>query len=83
LQDHGAKVDYNDDYVTTIPKVRKYNFNKKSVKITPANVKKYDLILLSTEHSYYDYSMILKYAKLIVDTRNGFGSFTNKKIYKA
>jgi UDP-N-acetyl-D-glucosamine dehydrogenase len=83
LQDHGAKVDYNDDYVTTIPKVRKYNFNKKSVKITPQNIKKYDLILLSTEHSYYDYSMILKNAKLIVDTRNGFGSFKNKKIYKA
>ena len=83
LQDHGAKVDYNDDYVTTIPRVRKYSFNKKSVKVTPANIKKYDLILLSTEHSYYDYSMILKNAKLIVDTRNGFGSFTNKKIYKA
>ncbi len=83
LQDHGAKVDYNDDYVTSIPKVRKYNFNKKSVKITPANIKKYDLVLLSTEHSYYDYSMILKNAKIIVDTRNGFGSFSNKKIYKA
>lgn len=83
LQDHGAKVDYNDDYVTSIPKVRKYNFNKKSVKTTPANIKKYDLVLLSTEHSYYDYSMILKNAKLIVDTRNGFGSFNNKKIYKA
>jgi UDP-N-acetyl-D-glucosamine dehydrogenase len=83
LQDHGAKVDYNDDYVTTIPKVRKYNFNKKSVKITASAIKKYDLILLSTEHSYYDYAMILKNAKLIVDTRNGFGSFSNKKIYKA
>lgn len=83
LQDHGAKVDYNDDYVTTIPKVRKYNFNKKSVKITSSNIKKYDLILLSTEHSYYDYKMILKNAKLIVDTRNGFGKFSNKKIYKA
>ena len=83
LPDPGAKVDYNDDYVTSIPKVRKYNFNKKSVKITPANIKKYDLVLLSTEHSYYDYSMILKNAKIIVDTRNGFGSFSNKKIYKA
>jgi UDP-N-acetyl-D-glucosamine dehydrogenase len=83
LQDHGAKVDYNDDYVTSIPKVRKYNFNKKSVKITPVYIRKYDLVLLSTEHSYYDYAMILKNAKLIVDTRNGFGSFSNKKIYKA
>lgn len=83
LQDHGAKVDYNDDYVTSIPKVRKYNFNKKSVKVNPVNIRKYDLVLLSTEHSYYDYAMILKNAKLIVDTRNGFGSFSNKKIYKA
>ncbi|MFA7360709.1 MAG: nucleotide sugar dehydrogenase [Candidatus Kapaibacterium sp.] len=83
LQDHGAKVDYNDDFSTSIPKLRKYNFNKKSVKMTPANIKKYDLLLLSTEHSYYDYKLILKYAKIIVDTRNGFGSFKNKKIYKA
>ncbi len=83
LQDHGAKVDYNDEYVTSIPKVRKYNFNKKSVKITQANVRRYDLILLSTEHSYYDYGMILKSAKLIVDTRNGFGKYSNRKIYKA
>jgi UDP-N-acetyl-D-glucosamine dehydrogenase len=83
LQDHGAKVDYNDEYVTSIPKVRKYDFNKKSVKITQANVKRYDLILLSTEHSYYDYGMILKNAKLIVDTRNGFGKYSSKKIYKA
>ncbi|MEI7483762.1 MAG: nucleotide sugar dehydrogenase [Ignavibacteriota bacterium] len=83
LQDHGAKVDYNDDYVTSIPKVRKYNFNKKSVKINPVNIRKYDLVLLSTEHSYYDYAMILKNPKLIVDTRNGFGAFRNKKIYKA
>lgn len=83
LQDHGAKVDYNDDYVTSIPKVRKYNFSKKSIKITPASIRNYDLVLLSTEHSYYDYSMILKNAKLIVDTRNGFGAYKNKKIYKA
>lgn len=83
LQDNGAKVDYNDDYVTTIPKVRKYNFKKSSVKITPINIKKYDLVLLSTDHSYYNYKMILKNAKIIVDTRNGFGKFKNKKIYKA
>ena len=83
LQDHGAKVDYNDDYSTSIPRLRKYSFSKKSVKTTPSNIRKYDLVLLSTEHSYYDYKMILKNAKIIVDTRNGFGKFKNKKIYKA
>lgn len=83
LQDHGAKVDYNDDYSTSIPRLRKYSFNKKSVKVTPANIRKYDLVLLSTEHSYYDYGMILKNAKIVVDTRNGFGKLRSKKIYKA
>lgn len=83
LQDNGAKVDYNDDYSTSIPRLRKYSFNKRSVNITPANLRKYDLVLLSTEHSYYDYKMILKNAKIIIDTRNGFGKFRNKKIYKA
>jgi len=83
LQDHGAKVDYNDDYVTTIPKLRNYNFKKKSVNIKAANLKRYDLVLLSTDHSYYDYKMILKNSHIIVDTRNGFGKMKSKKIYKA
>lgn len=83
LQDKGAKVDYNDDYVTEIPKLRKYTFNKKSVKITKSSLAKYDVVLLSTDHSYYDYDYILRNSKIIVDTRNAFGNFTSKKIYKA
>jgi UDP-N-acetyl-D-glucosamine dehydrogenase len=83
LQDKGAMVDYNDEYVTEIPKLRKYKFNKKSIKITKSNLEKYDLVLLSTDHSYYDYSLILKYSKIIVDTRNAFGKFKSIKIFKA
>ncbi|MCX6163579.1 MAG: nucleotide sugar dehydrogenase, partial [Ignavibacteriae bacterium] len=83
LQDKGAKVDYNDDYVTEIPKLRKYAFNKKSTKITKSNLAKYDLVLLSTDHSYYDYEFIFKNSKIIVDTRNAFGKFKSSKIFKA
>lgn len=83
LQDKGAKVDYNDDYVNEIPKLRKYTFNKKSVKITKSNLAKYDLVLLSTDHSYYDYEFILKNSKIVVDTRNAFGKFKSPKIFKA
>lgn len=83
LQDNGAIVDYNDDYMKEIPKLRKYKFNKKSVKLTAENIKKYDLILLATDHSYYDTEFIAKHAKLIVDTRNAFSNIKNKKIYKA
>ena len=83
LQDEGADVDYSDDYVTTIPKLRKYEFKKKSVKLTPANISKYDLVLLSTDHTYFDYKLIFEKAKIIVDTRNAFRKFKGKKLYKA
>ncbi|MDZ4713514.1 MAG: nucleotide sugar dehydrogenase [bacterium] len=83
LQDEGAVVDYNDEYVTTIPKLRKYEFNKKSVKLTKQNIAKYDLILLSTDHTYYDHKLIFDNAKIIVDTRNAFKKFKAKKLYKA
>lgn len=83
LQERGARVDYNDEFVKSIPELRKYKFNKKSVKLSKENLGKYDLILLSTDHSYYDHKFIVKHAKLIVDTRNAFKDFKNSKIYKA
>jgi UDP-N-acetyl-D-glucosamine dehydrogenase len=83
LQDKGAKVDYNDEYVTEIPKLRKYSFNKKSIKITKSNLAKFDLVLLSTDHTYYNYEFILKNSKIVVDTRNAFGKFKSSKIFKA
>lgn len=83
LQDEGAIVDYSDEYVTVIPKLRKYEFKKKSIALTKKNISKYDLVLLSTDHSYYDYKFIYDNAKIIVDTRNAFKSFKGKKLYKA
>ena len=83
LQEQGAKVDYNDDYITEIPKLRKYSFNKKSVKLNAKNLSKYDLILLSTDHSYYNHKFILEHSKIIVDTRNAFGKYKSSKIFKA
>jgi UDP-N-acetyl-D-glucosamine dehydrogenase len=83
LQDKGAYVDYNDDYTHEIPKLRRYSFKKKSVKLTAANLRRYDIILLSTDHDYYDTDFILKNAKLIVDTRNKFGNIKSRKLYKA
>ena len=83
LQDEGAVVDCSDDYVTTIPKLRKYEFNKKSVLINKKNIARYDLVLLSTDHTYFDYNLIFANAKIIVDTRNAFKKFKGKKLYKA
>lgn len=68
----GCKVDYNDPYVPKLYKMRKYNYTMKSVKLTAENLKKYDLVVLSTDHTDYDYKFIYKNANLILDSRNAF-----------
>jgi UDP-N-acetyl-D-glucosamine dehydrogenase len=70
LEQKGAEVDYNDPYIPKMPHVRKYQFEMKSIDLTPDNLKKYDLVIISTDHSMYDYQMIVTHSKLVVDTRN-------------
>lgn len=85
LRERGAEVDYNDPYVPKLPKTRKYKYDMSSVDLTEGNIKNYDLILLSTDHSSYDHKFIYDHAKLIVDTRNAFktSGLKNGKIVKA
>lgn len=70
LEERGAKVDYNDPYIPVPPKMRRGQLKQRSINLTPANLKKYDCVLIATAHSCYDPKMILKNSKLIVDTRN-------------
>lgn len=70
LEEKGAFVDYNDPYIPEIPKLRKYSFRKKSVPLTPENLRVYDCVIIATDHSLYDAQMLLEHAQLIVDTRN-------------
>jgi len=65
----GASVDYSDPHVPTFPKMRKYHFDLRSVPLTPEGIAGYDLVLLATNHDKFDYPMIQKHARLIVDTR--------------
>ena len=41
-----------------------------SVELTKANLKRYDAVLISTDHSSYDYQFITDNAKMVIDTRN-------------
>jgi len=85
LMREGADVDYSDPYFPELPPLRKYKFDKKSVNITPKTLKNYDCIVITTNHSTFDYDMILEHAKLIVDTRNALKlkGIVNGKVYKA
>ena len=76
LTKENASVEYHDFYIPKLNKTRKYNYEMKSVSLD--GIKNYDLVILATDHDEYDYNMIFKEAKLIVDTRGRFTSNDNK-----
>jgi UDP-N-acetyl-D-glucosamine dehydrogenase len=84
-RESGALVDYYDPLVLTLPKTRKYKYDMKSVKLTKDKIKSYDLVVLSTDHSTFDYKFIAENSKVIVDSRNAFESrgIKRKNIFKA
>ena len=69
LKKKGVYVEYSDPHVPRFPKMRKYRFNLSSIKLMPKIIKSYDLIIIATDHLKFDYNMIQRNAKLIVDTR--------------
>lgn len=67
-----ATIDYHDPYVLIFPKMRNHNFKLSSIELKPANLKKYDAVILTTDHDNIDYEMVLKNSKLIIDTRGKY-----------
>lgn len=85
LREKGAEVDYHDPLVPSLPRMRNYNYDMESIELTKEKVAEYDLVILSTDHSSFDYKLIANNAKIIVDTRNSFQSrsIKSKNIFKA
>jgi UDP-N-acetyl-D-glucosamine dehydrogenase len=59
-------VRYNDPHV---PRLSLQGQTIRSVPFTTRELKKYDLVVILTNHSAYDYDLIAKHARLIIDTR--------------
>jgi UDP-N-acetyl-D-glucosamine dehydrogenase len=64
-----VNVQYSDPYLPVAPKTRKFKFYLTSVELTKKNISTFDLVILSTDHDAFDYNLIKKEAKLVVDTR--------------
>lgn len=70
LRERGAKVEYHDPFVPTLPATRKYRYQMKSVKLTASKLKNADAVLIATAHSTVDYKLVGQHAGLVLDTRN-------------
>lgn len=69
LQAKGADIAYSDPWVPVFPKMRKHHFDLESLDLNPETISNQDVVLISTNHDAFDYEMIRKNAKLIIDTR--------------
>jgi UDP-N-acetyl-D-glucosamine dehydrogenase len=85
LQEKGAKVDYNDPYIPRTHKQRQHNLKMTSKKLSEQMLSSYDVVLISTDHSAYDYDWVVKNANLVVDARNATAAVASagKKVVKA
>ena len=76
LEEKGAIVSYHDPYVERIDIEDK---NYKSVALTEKELSDKDCTVLVTDHSIFDYSLIAKQSKLVIDTRNALSAFKDNK----
>lgn len=53
-----------------MPRVKVNNHSFESVELTKELIKSADCVVITTDHSQYDYEMVVKNAKRVIDTRN-------------
>ena len=67
-----ANVSYSDEYVKQISDLENSSKPLKSKNISPKLLQSFDCVLLATDHDNFDYELIKKHSKLIIDTRGIF-----------
>ena len=70
----GAEVDYCDPFVPVFPKMRQFYFDLESVELNAETLRRYDCVVITTDHDVFDRELILNNAKMIVDSRGVYKS---------
>ncbi len=79
LKDRGVDFDYNDPYVDKF-----YNHLTKEeyTSVSLDKIGEYDMVIVVTNHSNYDYDMILEKSKMILDTRLSFNGRSSENLIR-
>jgi UDP-N-acetyl-D-glucosamine dehydrogenase len=75
LMEKGFKVSYSDPHV---PSMALEHVTMKSQPLTPSILKKQKCVVILTDHSRFDYKMVLAHSRLVFDTRNALRKFKPK-----
>ena len=77
LATRGAKLSYSDPHIPCLPRMRHYDVPEMtSRELTPEFLAEQDCVLIVTDHTAFDYDLIVKHSRLVVDTRNATSRVT-------
>lgn len=72
IEAKGAEVAYSDPHVPVFPKMREHHFELASVELSIESLASFDAVVLATDHDRFDFELIQRHAKLIVDSRGTY-----------
>ena len=68
----GGIVSYSDPHVRVFPKMREHQFDLSSVTLDAETLASFDAVIVTTNHDAFDFDLVGKNAKLIIDSRGVF-----------
>ena len=80
LQKEGAQVSYNDPFFKYVGHGRKYKLEMQNTPLE--DLQRFDVVVIVTDHSSYDYKWIVQNSQLVIDTRNATRGIVNEKIVR-
>jgi UDP-N-acetyl-D-glucosamine dehydrogenase len=79
IRGRGCRVAYSDPWVPTLSDS---GIRLSSVHLTPDLIGAFDCVVLLTDHSTFDYEMIARNARLVLDTRNAFKAVDLPNVFR-
>jgi UDP-N-acetyl-D-glucosamine dehydrogenase len=79
LKDGLKNISYNDPFVQNLDID---NNTLSSVELTQKQLHSSDIVIITTDHTQYDYEFIVKNAPLVIDTRNATKKITDETLRK-
>ncbi len=82
LHDAGAEVAYCDPLVPAFPPMRRYRFELASEPFEAENLARFDCVVIGTDHDLFDWELLARHARAIVDARGVYRG-RNGKVFAA
>lgn len=77
LNEGVEQVDYYDPYIPQISINGKVILSQKE--LTANNLKSFDIVVITTDHSVFDYKLIAENSRIVIDTRNALKNVIDRR----